>query len=262
MVSPVLQRRFAELLLKKESSDSKRGVHHGYDLRTGIERVNYADVCLTLPLFTWLYTVWTDEGYFTLTGLTDTWITRRRNEGYNPENMVPKFKGVSFRVMVRIAFTARAICRPVFWEKRWGKITSASYTQHVVPILAEFVARVTITEMQNRGLHLLVHPSSSPDLNLAEHPIGKIKYNLMNRQERRPTYDLEMAVLPRFVLPSALDFAVHPRCTAKPLRCDHGSLSTPQTFEGCSACQRRSNSILAIGTIPRGRRNHSNIVGR
>jgi hypothetical protein len=123
--------------------------------------------------------------------------------------MVPKFKGVSFRVMVRIAFTARAICRPVFWEKRWGKITSASYTQHVVPILAEFVAyeeqvtaqphqvvqdgapsytaRVTITEMQNRGLHLLGHPSSNPDLNLAEHPIGKVKYNLMNRRERRPT---------------------------------------------------------------------------
>jgi hypothetical protein len=33
MVSPALKRRFAELLLKKESSDSKRSVHHGYDPR-------------------------------------------------------------------------------------------------------------------------------------------------------------------------------------------------------------------------------------
>ena len=52
-------------------------------------------------------------------------------------------------------------------------------------------ARGTITEMQNRGLHLLGHPASSPDLNLAEHPIGKIKYNLMNRRERRPTNERE-----------------------------------------------------------------------
>jgi hypothetical protein len=128
--------------------------------------------------------------------------------------MVPKFKGVNFRLMVWIAFTARAKCRLVFWEKPWGKITSASYVQHVVPILAEFVAheeqvtaqphqvvqdgasshtaRGTITEMQNRGLHLLGHPASSPDLNLAEHPIGKIKYNLMNRRERRPTNEREL----------------------------------------------------------------------
>src|SRR5271167_3949046 len=53
-------------------------------------------------------------------------------------------------------------------------------------------ARGTITEMQNRGLHLLGHPASSPDLNLAEHPIGKIKYNLMNRRERRPTNEREL----------------------------------------------------------------------
>jgi transposase len=63
----------------------------------------------------------------------------------------------------------------------------------VVPVLTEFVAheeqatvqphqviqdgapshtaRGTITEMQNRGLHLLGHPSLSPDLNLAEHVV-------------------------------------------------------------------------------------------
>ena len=38
--------------------------------------------------------------------------------------------------------------------------------------------------MKARGLRLLPHSASSPDLNLAEHPIGKVKYNLMNRRER------------------------------------------------------------------------------
>ena len=52
-------------------------------------------------------------------------------------------------------------------------------------------ARGIITEMQNRGLHLLGHPSLSPDLNLAEHPVRGIKYNLMNRRERRPTNERE-----------------------------------------------------------------------
>ena len=46
--------------------------------------------------------------------------------------------------------------------------------------------------MQNHHLHLLDHPASSPDLNLAEHSIGQIKYNLMNRQERRPTNEREL----------------------------------------------------------------------
>jgi hypothetical protein len=54
--------------------------------------------------------------------------------------MIPKFKGVSFKAMVWITFTARAKCRLIFWEKRWGKITSASYIQHAVPIPAKLVA--------------------------------------------------------------------------------------------------------------------------
>ena len=41
--------------------------------------------------------------------------------------------------------------------------------------------------MSNMGMRLMDHPASSPDLNLAENPIGQIKYNIMNRKERRPT---------------------------------------------------------------------------
>ena len=46
--------------------------------------------------------------------------------------------------------------------------------------------------MQNRGIYLLGHPVLSPDLNLAEHPTGKMKYNLMNRRKRRPTNEREL----------------------------------------------------------------------
>ena len=182
--------------------------------RNKTERRNYVAYCLTLPLFTWLYTIWTDEGFFSLAGAPNAWVTRRRNEGFHPDNMISKFKSVNFGVMVWIAFTARTKCRLIFWEKSWGKISSASFIQHVVPVLAEFaaqeeqitaqphqvvqdrapshVAHATLTEMHNRGLRLLDHPASSPDLNLAENPIGRIKYNLLNRRERRPTSEREL----------------------------------------------------------------------
>jgi hypothetical protein len=31
------------------------------------------------------------------------------------------------------------------------------------------------------------HPVTSPDLNLAENPIGQLKYKIMNRKERKLT---------------------------------------------------------------------------
>jgi hypothetical protein len=41
--------------------------------------------------------------------------------------------------------------------------------------------------MSNMGMRLMNYPASSPDLNLAENLIGQIKYNIMNRKERRLT---------------------------------------------------------------------------
>lgn len=48
-------------------------------------------------------------------------------------------------------------------------------------------ARATGESMSNMGVRLMDHPALSPDLNLAENPIGQIKYNIVNRKERRPT---------------------------------------------------------------------------
>jgi hypothetical protein len=161
-----------------------------------------------------LYVAWTDEGFFNLTGHINTWISRRRGEAYNPDFVVPSFKAVKYGVMVWLCFTARAKCRLVFWEKAWGKITQWSYMEHILPVLAEFLtqeeaitaqahhivqdrapahyARNTLQCMRERGMCLMDHPSSSPDLNLAENPIGRIKYNLLNRRERRPTNEAQL----------------------------------------------------------------------
>jgi hypothetical protein len=52
--------------------------------------------------------------------------------------------------------------------------------------------------MSNMGMRLMDHPASSPDLNLAENPIGQIKYNIMNRKERRPTNLAQLRVALEF----------------------------------------------------------------
>ena len=66
MVSPVLQRTVRRALAEEGIFRFKAKRAPWIRPQTQTERVNYADVCLTLPLFTWIYTVWTDEGHFTL----------------------------------------------------------------------------------------------------------------------------------------------------------------------------------------------------
>jgi transposase len=73
----------------------------------------------------------------------------------------------------------------VFWEKDWGTITSASYCQHITPILAEYSsfyrgliliqdnvsghsAQATMQDLQARGIIPIFWPANSPDLNPIE----------------------------------------------------------------------------------------------
>lgn len=86
--------------------------------------------------------------------------------------------------------------------------------EHILPVLVEFLtqeealtaqahhvvqdrapahyARNTLDSMRERGMRLMDHPSSSPDLNIAENPIGRIKHNLLNRRERHPTNKVQL----------------------------------------------------------------------
>jgi hypothetical protein len=49
------------------------------------------------------------------------------------------------------------------------------------------VTKATHAQMTAMGLRWMDHPATSPDLNLAENPIGQLKYKIMNRKERKPT---------------------------------------------------------------------------
>jgi DDE superfamily endonuclease len=53
-------------------------------------------------------------------------------------------------------------------------------------------AKATLAQFQEWGIKYMDHPPSSPDLNLAENPIGQIKYNLKNRRHHRPTNLVEL----------------------------------------------------------------------
>jgi hypothetical protein len=111
--------------------------------------------------------------------------------------------------MYWIGFTARSKCKIIFWEKAWGTIRSSSFCEHILPVLHDWLheeeqatgqphfivqdrapahaTKNTIAQMTAWGMRWMNHPVTSPDLNLAENPIGQLRYKIMNRRDRRPT---------------------------------------------------------------------------
>lgn len=69
----------------------------------------------------------------------------------------------------------------MFWEKEWKTITSASYCEHIVPILEQYIHRTGLVLMQDnatghvaqatlefirkRNVVPIFWPACSPDLN-------------------------------------------------------------------------------------------------
>jgi hypothetical protein len=103
-------------------------------------------------------------------------------------------------------FSVSLSTRIIFWEKSWGTIRSVSYLEHMVPVLRGWLQneelvtgqphyivqdqapshfpRANREQMAAWGTRSMNHPATSPDLNLAENPIGPLKYNIMNRRDR------------------------------------------------------------------------------
>jgi hypothetical protein len=173
-------------------------------------RIHYVDRGLALPFFHWQNVAWTDEGFSHLGGHANVWVTRRRGpERFLEACQVPKFKKSRVKVMYWIGFTARSKCRIIFWDPSWGTIRSTTFCEHILPVLRDWlhqeematgqphyivqdrapahVAKNTHAQMTAMGLRWMDHPATSPDLNLAENPIGQLKYKIMNRKERKPT---------------------------------------------------------------------------
>jgi hypothetical protein len=150
-----------------------------------------------MPRFEHQYIAWTDEGKQSIGGAANIYMWRQRGaEAWLEECMVPKFpKAGDSTVLYWIAFTYRSKCPLIFWDhKNWGNIDQWSYIEHILPTLRDWLrqeeeitgqrhwvvqdnapshkAKNTKAHMAAWDMRLLPHPASSPDLNLAENPIG------------------------------------------------------------------------------------------
>jgi hypothetical protein len=109
---------------------------------TRVDRVNYADLLLSMPRFEHQYIAWTDEGKQSIGGAANIHMWRQRGaEAWLEECMVPKFpKAGDSTVLYWIAFTYRSKCPLIFWDhKNWGNIDQWSYIEHILPTLRDWL---------------------------------------------------------------------------------------------------------------------------
>jgi DNA-binding Lrp family transcriptional regulator len=154
----------------------------------------------------WNTILWSDETWVTGGRHTRTWVTRRSNEVLHEDCIVhklPKRKGWMFWA----SFSGGLGKGPsLFWEKDWGTINAASYCEHTLPLLHAWqrlhpeldimqdsapghVARITLDEINARGMRFITWPAFSPDLNPIETVWNWIKDYIMNNYRENLTYD-------------------------------------------------------------------------
>lgn len=131
----------------------------------------------------WAQILWTDESWVKPGGHKKVKITRKAGEALLPACVEPKVQrkiGWMFWGSISGLYGKGP---GLFWEKDWGTITSASYCEHVLPIVEQYArghlyfmqdnaaahgARATRAEIKRRGLHMIFWPALSPDLNPIE----------------------------------------------------------------------------------------------
>ncbi|RPA78956.1 hypothetical protein BJ508DRAFT_200594, partial [Ascobolus immersus RN42] len=82
----------------------------------------------------WGRVLWTDETWVTPGRHRKTWVTRRPGEELDPTCLVDRIQRMR-GWMFWGCFYGGKLGQGIFWEKDWGKITSASYTSHVTPVI-------------------------------------------------------------------------------------------------------------------------------
>jgi len=136
----------------------------------------------------WAKILWTDETWITGGAHRKQYVTRRPGEEWEPTCIVEKIQrkqGWMFWGCFSGSGKGPGIC----WEKGWGKINADSYRAHTVPVIDGWIrlrqgegeslilmqdgapghaAEATRQDLHDRGVHVILWPPYSPDLNPIE----------------------------------------------------------------------------------------------
>lgn len=176
--------------------------------RTRLKRYAFAERYRSWSLDDWKKVLWSDETWAIGGSHTRVWVTRKADEELDPTCILERHqrkKGWMFWG----CFSGLTGKGPgIIWEKEWGTITSASYSEHIVPLIdgwlrlhpdqqllfmqdnaSSHVARDTLEDLEARGIVLLEWPPFSPNLNPIEYVWNKMKDFLQAYYPENPTYD-------------------------------------------------------------------------
>ena len=98
-------------------------------------RLAIANERLNWTLSDWEPILWSDETWVTGGRHRKTWVTRRKNEAYDPTYIMEKVQrkgGWMFWGCFSLKY-GKGPC--LFWEKEWGTITAETYSARIIPLI-------------------------------------------------------------------------------------------------------------------------------